>query len=232
MVSVVVFDLDGTLFDQSSSARRGLRQWLAGLDVVLTNDLAGAWFEARSGTAFPGVRAWSAGPSSGADACGTSCLSSPSPSALLTTWMRRSSPATCWLAYERNWAGYDDVDAALDAVHDCGVVTAILTNGTQEQPKAKWLTWVCSGAWGRYPPPKALAWPSPSGRRRALLAMFSARSRCSWGLRDDQGRRQQCSRVPLTVASRLATVSCGRGLTCVLGFLTRRYAGSSPKVHG
>jgi FMN phosphatase YigB (HAD superfamily) len=51
--------------------------------------------------------------------------------------MRRSSPATCRLAYERNWAGYDDVDAALDAVQDCGVVTAILTNGTQEQPEAK-----------------------------------------------------------------------------------------------
>ena len=41
------------------------------------------------------------------------------------------------LAYERNWAGYDDVDAALEAVRDCGVVTAMLTNGAQEQQEAK-----------------------------------------------------------------------------------------------
>jgi putative hydrolase of the HAD superfamily len=54
MVSAVVFDLDGTLFDHSSSARRGLRQWLAGLDVVLTNELASTWFEAeeRHGTSW------------------------------------------------------------------------------------------------------------------------------------------------------------------------------------
>jgi len=61
MISAVVFDLDGTLFDHFSSARRGLRQWPAGLDVVLTNDLASAWFEAEERHAISwreGVVSW------------------------------------------------------------------------------------------------------------------------------------------------------------------------------
>src|ERR1035437_6788001 len=136
MVSAVVFDLDGTLFDHSSSARRGLRQWLAGLDVVLTNELASAWFEAeeRHVTSWrEGVVSWD------------------------EQWRRRlrdflpligvpvgtaddldeAFVAGYLLAYERNWAGYDDADAALNAVHGCGVVTAMLTKGAQEQQEAK-----------------------------------------------------------------------------------------------
>jgi putative hydrolase of the HAD superfamily len=71
MVSAVVLDLDGTLFDHSSSARPGLSQWLAGLDVVLNTELGSAWFNAEARASSPGVRACLVGPSSGADACGT-----------------------------------------------------------------------------------------------------------------------------------------------------------------
>lgn len=136
MVSAVVFDLDGTLFDHSSSARRGLKQWLAGLDVVLTKELTSAWFEAeeRHGISWrEGVVSWAEQrrrrlrdflPLVGLPVGSADDLDS----AFVAGYL---------LAYERNWVGYDDVDAALDAVQDCGVVTAMLTNGAQGQQEAK-----------------------------------------------------------------------------------------------
>jgi putative hydrolase of the HAD superfamily len=136
MVSAVVFDLDGTLFDHSSSARRGLRQWLAGLDVVLTNELASAWFEAEERH----VTSWREGVVSWAEQRRRRLrdflplIGVPVGTA---DDLDEAFVAGYLLAYERNWAGYDDVDAALNAVHGCGVVTAMLTNGAQEQQEAK-----------------------------------------------------------------------------------------------
>ena len=132
----MVFDLDGTLFDHSSSARRGLSQWLAGLDVVLTDELASAWFEAEERH----VISWREGVVSWAEQRRRRLqdflplIGVPVGTA---DELDEAFVAGYLLAYERNWVGYDDVDAALDAVHDCGVVTAVLTNGAQEQQEAK-----------------------------------------------------------------------------------------------
>jgi putative hydrolase of the HAD superfamily len=136
MVSAVVFDLDGTLFDHGSSAQRGLSEWLAGLEVELTKELANAWFEAeeRHVTHWrEGVVSWAEQrrrrlrdflPLIGVPVGTDDDLDQVFAGGYL-------------LAYERAWVGYDDVDAALDAVHDFGVVTAMLTNGVQEQQEAK-----------------------------------------------------------------------------------------------
>jgi len=136
MVSAVVFDLDGTLFDHWSSARRGLSEWLAGLEVELTKELANAWFEAeeRHVTHWrEGVVSWAEQrrrrlrdflPLIGVPVGTDDDLDQVFAGGYL-------------LAYERAWVGYDDVDAALDAVHDFGVVTAMRTNGVQEQQEAK-----------------------------------------------------------------------------------------------
>ena len=136
MVSAVVFDLDGTLFDHWSSARRGLSEWLVGLEVELTKELANAWFEAeeRHVTGWrEGVVSWAEQrrrrlrdflPLIGVPVGTDDDLDQVFAGGYL-------------LAYERAWVGYDDVDAALDAVHDFGVVTAMLTNGVQEQQEAK-----------------------------------------------------------------------------------------------
>jgi putative hydrolase of the HAD superfamily len=40
-------------------------------------------------------------------------------------------------AYEKAWSGYDDVHPAVRALHEAGVVTAVLTNGTEQQQRAK-----------------------------------------------------------------------------------------------
>src|SRR5450631_3524091 len=136
MVSAVVFDLNGTLFDHWSSARRGLSEWLVGLEVELTKELANAWFEAeeRHVTGWrEGVVSWAEQrrrrlrdflPLIGVPVGTDDDLDQVFAGGYL-------------LAYERAWVGYDDVDAALDAVHDFGVVTAMLTNGVQEQQEAK-----------------------------------------------------------------------------------------------
>jgi putative hydrolase of the HAD superfamily len=136
MVSAVVFDLDGTLFDHSSSARRGLSQWLAGIDVALTNELASAWFEAEKRH----VTSWRQGMISWAEQRRRR-LRDFLPLIAVPVGtdddLDEVFVAGYLLAYERAWVGYDDVNSALDAVHDYGVVTAMLTNGTQEQQEAK-----------------------------------------------------------------------------------------------
>jgi putative hydrolase of the HAD superfamily len=136
MISAVVFDLDGTLFDHSRSARRGLSQWLAGLDVVLTKDLASVWFEAEERH----VTSWREGAVSWAeqrrrrlrDFLPLIGLPVGTDDALDEVFVAGYLPA-----YERAWVGYDDASTTLDAVHDCGVITAMLTNGAQEQQEAK-----------------------------------------------------------------------------------------------
>jgi putative hydrolase of the HAD superfamily len=136
MVSAVVFDLDGTLFDHLSSARRGLSKWLAGLDVVLTPELASAWFEAEERH----VTSWREGLVSWAEQRRRRLRDFlPLIGAPVGTDndLDEVFVAGYLLAYERAWVGYDDVDSALDALHDHGVVTAMLTNGTQEQQEAK-----------------------------------------------------------------------------------------------
>ncbi len=47
VLAAVVFDLDGTLFDHRTSARRGLRAWLSDLGGVWDEEFASAWASAE-----------------------------------------------------------------------------------------------------------------------------------------------------------------------------------------
>ena len=45
---LVLFDLDGTLFEHESAARDAVSGWLLGLNVTPTDRLVDAWFDAET----------------------------------------------------------------------------------------------------------------------------------------------------------------------------------------
>jgi putative hydrolase of the HAD superfamily len=138
MISVraVVFDLDGTLFDHVTSARLGLRSWLLGAGVALTDELEAAWFQAEE----VHHNSWRHG---------------------LVSWeeqrrrrLRDFLPLLGWApgsddhldrlfregflaGYREAWTGFDDVDDGLTALGHLGFDFAILTNGTEQQQRDK-----------------------------------------------------------------------------------------------
>ncbi len=135
-ITAVVFDLDGTLFDHHSSARRGLAAWLSRVNVEPTEELIEAWFDAEERH----ISAWRNG---------------------LVSWAhQRRLRLRDFLPligipvgtddelddlfhkeylrlYEQAWAGYDDVEPALTALQDHAFVLAVLTNGSEEGQRAK-----------------------------------------------------------------------------------------------
>ena len=136
VVSAVVFDLDGTLFDHVASARAGLRSWLSGLGILATNDLETAWFEAEERH----IAAWRSGeitweeqrrrrlreflPLIGVSPGGDDELDRVFSDGFL-------------VAYEAAWVGYEDVDSALAELAKRGFALAMLTNGSEAQQRAK-----------------------------------------------------------------------------------------------
>lgn len=131
----MVFDLDGTLFDHPGAARRGLSTWLAGLGVGCTDDLVETWFDLEERH----WAAWRQGLVSFAEQRrGRLREFLPHVGRPVGTEAELDEAFAGFLAaYERAWAGYDDVDAALTAVADLGLATAVLTNGTEVQQRAK-----------------------------------------------------------------------------------------------
>ena len=135
-LAAVVFDLDGTLFDHPSAARAGLREWVTSLGREWTPQLQAAWVEAEERN----FRAWREGEVGFAEQRRRRLrevlplLDLPvgdddELDAQFTQGFLR--------AYERAWAGYDDVEDALAAVRAAGLRTAVLTNGPREQQNAK-----------------------------------------------------------------------------------------------
>ena len=135
VVRAVVLDLDGTLLDHRGSARRALGEWLPALGVEPTDALATAWFEAE------GVHhaAWARGEVSFAEQrrrrlrrflplIGRPVGDDADLDAVFAGYVG---------AYERAWAAYPDAADALAALRDAGLATAVLTNGTVEQQRAK-----------------------------------------------------------------------------------------------
>ncbi|GAB7191498.1 HAD family hydrolase [Kineococcus sp. NUM-3379] len=131
-----IFDLDGTLFDHPAAARAGLRAWTASLGAVATPELETAWFAAEE----EHFRSWREGRISFAEQrrrrlraflplLGRPVGADDDLDALFADGFLR--------AYRNAWCGYGDVEAALDAVHHAGLLTAVLTNGTREQQNAK-----------------------------------------------------------------------------------------------
>lgn len=135
LVEAVVFDLDDTLFDHTSSTHHALAGWLQTLGVTVSSSLAQEWFtlEARH------FEAWRAGDVSfdeqrrrrlrdflpligrpvGADAELDSIF------------------AGYLHCYEESWRAFDDAQPALDELAAAGLVLAVLTNGTAAQQQAK-----------------------------------------------------------------------------------------------
>jgi putative hydrolase of the HAD superfamily len=132
---LVLFDLDGTLFDHESAARDAVRGWLLGLDVKPTELLVDAWFDAETRH----VAAWHRGeldwteqrrervremlsvvgrPLDGTDAVDASF------DGYLTLYVQR-------------WRAFPDVEPALVMLERCGVPVAVLSNGQDEQQRQK-----------------------------------------------------------------------------------------------
>ena len=135
VVTAVVFDLDGTLFDHHRSAREGLEAWLLALGSPLTDDLTLAWFAAEERH----FMAWRQGDITFAEQRRRRLRE-------FLPLIDRSVGDNAELdetfvgflnAYRRAWCGYDDVFSGLEAVHRLGLTTAVLTNGSEEQQRAK-----------------------------------------------------------------------------------------------
>lgn len=134
-VDAVIFDLDGTLVDHVGSVTAALHGWLPSLGVVATDGLADAWFDAEE-RHFP---AWRSRQISFAEQrrrrlrdflplIGIDPGDDKDLDAIFAGYLA---------SYEASWTKFTDVDAALNALDDAGLKTAVLTNGTVEQQTAK-----------------------------------------------------------------------------------------------
>lgn len=134
-LAAVVFDLDGTLFDHPTASRLAVRGWLTERGVPPTDALLQAWSAAEERH----FRYWREGRVSFVEQrrgrlrdvlplLGAPVGSDAELDAVFARYL---------VAYERAWVGYEDVDAAIDAVHALGLATAVLTNGGEGQQQAK-----------------------------------------------------------------------------------------------
>jgi putative hydrolase of the HAD superfamily len=134
-VSAVVFDLDGTLLDHRRSTRAGLTTWLAGFGTDWSEGIEQAWFTAEE----KHFGAWRRGEISHDEqrrrrlrdflpAIGRTVGSDDELDDVFRSYLD---------AYRQSWVGFDDVDAAVDAVQRRGLRTGVLTNGTRELQEAK-----------------------------------------------------------------------------------------------
>jgi putative hydrolase of the HAD superfamily len=134
--AAVVFDLDDTLFDHRASARQGLSTWLAGYGIDVTDELETAWFDAE----LRHHVAWRNGEVSWAEQRRRRLreflpiINEPVGSDSKLDDLFTSGFLA---AYEAAWRGFDDVPEALADLRTRGFQLAILTNGKEEQQRAK-----------------------------------------------------------------------------------------------
>lgn len=166
-LSAVVLDLDNTLFDHTASARAGVQQWLAGLGIEMTEAIAHAWFAAEEKHHLQ----WTRGLVGFAEHRRRR-LRDVLPMAGLPVGDDATLDATFadYLAcYQSAWRGFDDAPDAVDALHARGLVTAVLTNGTQDQQVAKLKRIALLEAVGPLFTAEALGVAKPSPRAFALV---------------------------------------------------------------
>ncbi len=134
-IQAVIFDLDGTLIDHVGSATKALELWLPGLGATLTDELAAAWFGAEE-KHFP---AWRTREITFAEQRRRRMrdflplIDSPvgddtELDVAFSGYLRH---------YEAAWTCFDDVQETLEEISGLPVITAVLTNGTEEQQHAK-----------------------------------------------------------------------------------------------
>lgn len=134
-VEAVLLDLDGTLFDHTASARAGVGAWLAGYGVAMAGTITEAWFAAEErhhGDWTRGLISFEEQrrrrlreilPMVGLTAGGDDALD-----AVFADYQE---------CYRAAWRGFDDALDAVADLHARGLVTAVLTNGTEVQQRAK-----------------------------------------------------------------------------------------------
>jgi putative hydrolase of the HAD superfamily len=131
----VIFDLDGTLVDHVGSATKALERWLPELGATPTPELTAAWFAAEA-EHFPAWRSREITfaeqrrrrlrdflPLVGGHVGGDAELDD-----VFSGYLRH---------YEAAWTCFDDVEEALDGISRLPVRTAVLTNGSDDQQRAK-----------------------------------------------------------------------------------------------
>lgn len=134
-VSVVMFDLDGTLFDHRGSVVRALDQWLPTFGVEAGPALTAAWFAAEA----EHFSAWCTGEIEFSEQRRRR-LRDFLPllgQAVGTAEDLDRAFAAYLVAYQASWSGFDDARGAMTAVQAAGLRTAVLTNGATAQQSAK-----------------------------------------------------------------------------------------------
>ncbi|WP_298990555.1 HAD family hydrolase [uncultured Pseudokineococcus sp.] len=133
---LVLLDLDGTLLDHRGSVERALRAWTARLAPPRAPaDLLGAWLAAERRH----LPAWRDGTASFAEQrrrrlrdvlplLGLPVGDDDALDAVFAGYLE---------AYEAAWRAFDDVGDALAELAGAGLATAVLTNGVEEQQRAK-----------------------------------------------------------------------------------------------
>ena len=134
-VELVVFDLDGTLFDHHGAARAGVSAWLSRLRIAADEQTLSLWFDAEERF----VAAWNRGELDWQEqrrarirhvlaSLGHESGDDDAVDASFAIYLE---------SYERAWRAFDDVVPALRAIADAGLRVAVLTNGADYQQRAK-----------------------------------------------------------------------------------------------
>jgi putative hydrolase of the HAD superfamily len=132
----VVFDLDDTLFDHTSSATNGVHAWLQSLGVVATENLVAQWFAIEQ----VHFDSWLAGKVSHQQQRRNRLIDflpllglpvpadEPGLDAAYSVFLR---------CYEQQWTAFDDARAALEIAAGNDLRIGVLTNGSTAQQNAK-----------------------------------------------------------------------------------------------
>lgn len=135
MLRAVVFDLDATLVDHVGAATAGLRAWLSERGLESTTELEARWFALEE----EHFARWRDGEISH-DEQRRERLRAFLP----LVGREPGGPAQLdeefagFLGhFRRHWRAFDDASAVLAALHDAGLVTAVLTNGVEELQRDK-----------------------------------------------------------------------------------------------
>ena len=136
VVTTVIFDLDGTLFDHRKAAIRGVMGLVDQLGGEFTPVLGAQWFVVESRH----LQSWNDGRCSWREQRRRR-LREFLPFAGITgdaDEAELDQIFECYLrGYEESWSAFGDAAGALDAVRRAGYRTAVLTNGQRQQQVAK-----------------------------------------------------------------------------------------------
>ncbi|MBC3760367.1 HAD family hydrolase [Quadrisphaera sp. RL12-1S] len=182
-VRAVVFDLDATLVDHVGAATAALRSWLGARGVGSSTELESRWFALEE----EHFTRWRDGEISH-DEQRRERLRAFLPLVGARAGTPAGTPAELdavfagFLAeHRRHWRAFDDAAEVLAALHACGLLTAVLTNGVEELQREKLVSVGLVEAAGPLFAADALgvAKPRPGAFTAVCEHLGRCRSRCS-----------------------------------------------------